>query len=211
MPAAARQVLEDAVLTRLRERLSRSGNPTTGYLVRVEPYNGEVGTASAGDDFRRALLGAAPGALVTTTSGLFTGGSVRKRRFQRQVIVEVYLISTHLRAREHRLRRDVVAAADATADPGIYRMLEDVFSVLVGDDLGVANAAPLRPLREDVLLQLPDLTAWRIQFSTELHSVADDLALEDESTWEEYAIDANIPEVEDAPNPIVEADGDLSE
>lgn len=214
MAATIRQQIEDGVIAELEERIGRLKNPQSGYLTAIEPYNGEITDSDGPEDMRLALRGRSPVVLVTAAGAALTPESVTRRRYMRRITVELYAISNHLRSRPDRLRRDVVAAGDATADPGIYRIAEDVQQLLSGNDLGLAGVGPLSPAREDVLLQLKDFTVWRLVYvtDTDAHVAPWDSG---DQLMSAYQIDGNLVDEDgetvlpSPPNPMAEADGDL--
>jgi len=204
-----RQALEDAIIAELATKLGRVGNPQTGYLQEVAPYNGQITDSAGPDDLRRALRGQAPAVLVVAADARLTAESVTRRRYARRITVELYAISTHMRTRENRVRSDVVADSDSTADPGLYRIAEDVQQILSGNDLGLDGVSPFIPLREEILLQLPDFTCWRLTYAVETDAHVRPHGWGD-VPLESYEIDANLDADTDPPNPLVEADENLT-
>lgn len=199
----------------LGAELLREFNPGGGYLHGVDPYNGEIDQTEGPEDLRRALRGRSPMILVAAVGGSFTAESQSRRRWMRLVTLELYVSSNHNRTRENRTRSDVVADGDPTADPGIYQILEDVQQILSGNDLGLSGVGPLSPRREDVLLQEKDFTVWRLLYdtATDAHTKSHDFA---DRQLTDYQINGNLVDddgetvLPDPPNPLVEADGDLT-
>jgi hypothetical protein len=208
-----RQQIEDAIIELLHSRLGK-GNPQSGYLQHVGPYNGEITDAEGPDDFRRILTGRSPGCLVTAGSATLTSQSTQLTRIIRLVTIEIYAISNQMRTRENRLRRDVVAEGDAGADPGIYKIAEDVQQCLTGTDLGLDRVGRILPAVEDVLLQLPDLTVWRLQYRVKTQAHVEKLDAGDRAVTG-WNIDGNLIDTDgetqlpSPPNPFAEADTDL--
>lgn len=203
------------MIAELKQQLSRELNPGGGYLAEVEAYNGEIDQSEGPEDIRRALRGRSPMILVAAVGGSFTPESQSRRRWMRLITMEMYVASNHNRSRENRTRSDVVADGDPTADPGIYQIVEDVQQILSGNDLGLSGVGPLSPRREDVLLQEKDFTVWRLLYdtATDAHTKPHDFA---DRQLTDYQINGNLVDddgetvLPDPPNPLAEADGDLT-
>lgn len=212
--ASVRQTIETALIDELKRLLSRELNPGSGYLQAVETYNGEIDQTEAPEEFLRALRGRSPAILVAAAGGSLSPESVSRRRWMRLVTFELYVASNHNRSREDRTRSDVVADGDPTADPGIYQIAEDVQQILSGNDLGLTGVGPLSPRREDVLLQEPGFTVWRLLYdsATDAHVPPHGFA---DRQLTDYQINGNLVDEDGAtvlpspPNPLVEADEPL--
>jgi phage gp37-like protein len=210
-----RQTIEEALIAELKRLLSRELNPGGGYLQAVDEYNGDLDDADGPDDFIRALRGRSPVILVTAAGSSLSPESVTRRRWRRLISFELYVASNHSRTREHRTRSDVVADGDPTADPGIYQIIEDVQQILSGNDLGLTGVGPLSPRREDVLLQEPGFTVWRLVYdsATDAHVPPHGFA---DRQLTDYQINGNLVDgdgetvLPEPPNPLAEADGDLT-
>lgn len=220
MALETRQVLEDAIVARLDlelgiDRQNLGATVSRGYLRTIAPYNGEIDGAQSAEDIRAALRGRAPGVLVSTTGATYQSRSTRRRRFDREITVELILISNHRRDRETRLRADLVSQGDPSADPGIYRILADVLQQLAGDDLGVDGIGPLSPSAEGPLARFDDFTAWQMTYrADELLKVPERLTTQAHTDYhlETQVVDeVNQQVIAEPPNPMVEADGQLPE
>lgn len=199
----------------IKRCLSREQNPAEGYLQAVARYNGEIDQAEGPEDIRRFLRGRSPVVLITASGAAFNPESSTRRRFMRRISIELLVASNHQRNRESRLASDVVSEQDPTADPGIFLIAEDIQQILSGNDLGLDGVSPIDPVREDVLLQMDDFTAWRLTYDTKTdahvkpHSFGDRKFLT-------YQIDGNLVDFDgetvlpSPPNPFAEADGDLT-
>lgn len=208
---SVRQTIEDAAIAALKAKIGRP-YAVTGYALAIEPYNGELTEAKGVDDFKRILRGRSPAVLLSAGSAALSSLSSQRTRFTRIVTLELFLVSAHQRTREHRLRQDAASVANATRDPGIYQICEDVEAVLAGNDLGVAGAGPLMPKSEDALLQVEELTVWRLVYECQTDAF---LPKRDhgEEQLASYRIEGRIGDpvdedvAEDPPNPIAEEEG----
>lgn len=209
--SSKRQRIEDAIVARLIQRL---GAPNGRYLQLVEPYNGEIDQVEGPDDIRRALRGMSPVVLVGTGSGVYENQSAQKTRWKRTISIELFVASDHRRSREDRLRADVVAKTDPTADPGIYQITEDILDAIGGDCFGLDGVGRLDPIREDALLQEDDLTVWRVTYESMTDAIVNKRD-HDEQQFTTYEIDGDLVDTDgetvlpDPPNPLVEADGGI--
>jgi hypothetical protein len=208
-----RQQLEDAVIAALKAKIGRAGNPGCGYLAAAEPYNGEVSRAEGPDDLRAALRGRSPCVLVAAGTAIFDSRSTQRTKYTRTITLELFAVSNHHRTRPSRLRSDVVAQANPTADPGIYRIAEDVHLAISGVQVtsGIDGLGPIMPRAEDVVLQLDDLTVWRLAYEVDTDANLQKLDWGDRDLTG-YAIDGNMIDddgetpIATPPNPFVEAD-----
>ena len=194
--------------------LLKTLNPRFGYLRAVEPYNGQTDETDGPDEFIRAYRGRSPFVLIGPGGTSFTAESIARTRFKRTVTIDLYIGSNHLRTRESRHRSDIVATDKSeTADPGLYKLIEDLQSILSGNDLGLDCVGPLSPIREDILLQEPTFTVWRISYSTDTDAHVKPRDFGDQ------VLTATLAQVEDADNddtafpnynPVVLAEQDLT-
>ncbi len=206
-----REKIEDGIIETISAALLKTRNTTTGYLATVAPYNGQVDQEDGPDDLIRAFRGKYPGILVGPGGSSFDAESVARTRFKRVVSVDLYFASNHMRTRESRHRGDVVAGQDDTADPGIYTIIEDVFSLIAGNDLQLDCVGPLGPIREDLLIQEKTLTVWRVSYETDTDAHVKPRDFGDQ------ALTATLVKVSDADvdesafpdyNPVVQAEQD---
>lgn len=153
-------MLEDAAVLRLHSLHKAHGGP----LELVDLYNGELDSKVGQQTLIAKLLGCSPAILVATGETRFEETDMRKRRYREALSLYVIVTSTHLRSREHRNRRDIVATYDRAADPGVYSLMRSAKDLLVGWDMAVSGLEPLQIIQEDVIFQQPELTMWRLVF-----------------------------------------------
>jgi hypothetical protein len=206
-----RQAVEDAIIQTLERRLSKTIDPRNGYLRTIGPYNGEIDESDGADDFRRRIRGQLPAVLVSAGEAALDSQSTTKRKFVRVLDTEIFCASNHRRSRENRLRADVVSEGDASADPGIYKIVEDIQTLISGSLLDVDGVGPMMPTREEVLLQLADLTVWRLTYRIRIDANVELISFGDQPL-ESYELNSNLDpdDVTSPPNPFVEADEDLT-
>jgi len=209
-----RETVEDAVIESIADKLLQSRNSSSGYLGLCGPYNGELEPdADALEDFRRRIMGQYPAVLVAAGPSPMNAESTNRRRFGRELMLEVYFASNNLRSREHRNRNDPQLDIDATRDPGIYTIVENVHSIVAGNDFGLDGVGPGTPIREEPLVQIDELTIWRsvFQFKTDAH--VDPWDSGDGQKLTAYYLKSQLAEhpADDPPNPLVESAGDIPE
>jgi phage gp37-like protein len=211
--ASSRQTLEDLIIETLSAKLLKAANPGGGYLRAVDPYNGEMSQAEGEDDLKRILIGRSPAVLIAAVGALVRPESITRRRFRREVDVDVYCISAHMRARESRLRSDIAAERNGTEDPGIFQIIEDVSTLLSGNDFDAPGISPMVPTNEEPLLRLDGFTVWRVQFEVKVDAHVRPWDAGDGQPFLSYSLKSQVDghPADDPPNPIVEADGDIPE
>ncbi len=209
-----RQKIEDAALELIRSQLQHKRNPQCGYLATVDPYNGEIDQTDGPEDFRQKIRGGFPCVLVSMPTATLRSEATERTRYVRNITMELYVGSDHLRDRESRLRMDESAEQDPSCDPGIYKIVEDLHELLAGNDLGLECVDYFEPSTEQVLLQEKGFTLWRMQFTvaTDAHVSPRDAG---DGSFTGYAIDSNLENTDNDPdvttfNPAAEADGDLT-
>ena len=211
---STRETIEDALIEQISSALLQSRNPRSGYLALVGTYNGELEQDDISlEDFRRRLGGAFPAVLVSAGASPFTNESVARRRFRRDIVVELYAASNNLRSREQRVRVDPSFEANETRDLGIYTLLEHLHKIVAGNDLGLDGVSPASPIREEPLLQLDEFTVWRsiFEFKTDAH--VEPWSAGDGQSLTTYFLKSQIAEEppDVSPNPIVESEGTIPE
>lgn len=170
-----RKQIEDAVVSALTPLKTRSaGGLPTGYLRAVKPYNSELEGEDL-DEVRRALSGNLPGALVFTERGDWQTLNVGRTRFTKDLQVTVLIVSGNLRGPDAQARG---FAADQ-ADPGLYAISEDIVDKLGGLELGVAGVGRLVPMLEEIIVQEPDLSVWRLRLSSRIDQARPEAAAAD--------------------------------
>ena len=149
--SSLRQKIEDAAIELIASNLLKKRNSQCGYLANVEPYNGEIDQTDGPEDFRQKIRGGFPCVLVSMPTATLRAEAVERTRFVRNITMELYVGSDHLRDRESRLRMDENAEQDPNCDPGIYKIIEDLHELLAGNDLGCSrncfHSAGLIPAR----------------------------------------------------------------
>lgn len=212
-----RETLEDAIIDAIAEKLLLSRNPTTGYLGMVGEYNGELEPdEDALEDFKRRINGAFPAVLVGPgPSPMSSEGSTRKR-FKREIMVELYVASNNLRSREHRNRTDPALDAGNTRDVGCYQIIEHLHGLIAGNDFGIDGVSPGDPVREEPLIQIDEFTIWRqvFRFAADAHTAPWDSG--DGQKLTSYFLKSQIAgepddEPDVSPNPLVTALGGIPE
>lgn len=158
MAATQRQLVEDAAITALLPlRKPGDGGAASGYLRAVKPYGGEIDTANL-ELLRNELVGQAPGVLVATGEGTYHSRLAR-RRAVKDLSLELLIVSLAQRGPKERLRGGA-ANEPVGADPGIYKILEDLDGKLIGFDPAVAGCGLLKPHTEKPVLVTPGMTIW---------------------------------------------------
>jgi hypothetical protein len=208
-----RETVEDAAIEAISSKHEQKRNASSGYLGLVGAYNGELDETDGLDDFRRRIRGQFPAVLVAAGPAVIVGESVTRRQFRRELQVEVYSASDNWRSREHRLRNDPQLDTGATRDPGIYTLLEHIFALVAGTDFGLAGVSPATPLREEPLLQLPELCVWRTVFEFKTDAHVEPWETGDGQMLTSYFLKSQIAEEppDVSPNPIVESEGTIPE
>lgn len=155
-----RAMLEEGLAAALAPLLRVNG----GYLTAIEPYNGELDRADGVEDIFRALLGRSPAILISSSLATVRTRSLRRTRSLSSLNLELLVVSNHLRSPATRNLGDHVSALDPTADPGSYQMLVGIRKLLMGQRLPVAGCQPLILVNEAVVIQVPEMTAWRVVY-----------------------------------------------
>lgn len=195
------------------QRLLRLERRHGGYLKHLGFYNGELDS----DEGRQALsdhaLGNSPGLLIAAGPGSYQGRSAARAEKELDQTIEILLISQHLRSLPSRLRGDANAGIDdptspellATGDPGVYRMMRDVRRLLAGRDSTVQQCGVWDVVRHDVVIQVPALTLWRMQFVVPYRWIRENLEDDIELPITSIVIDHNLSGYEGEPlgNPII--------
>lgn len=201
---AIRTQVEDGCITLLSKL--RVGNEG-GYLALVKPYAGDLSPGRFDADFQRVTQGKLPCALVATGDGEYearTMGRVADHVFEVHVIVA----SSNLRGQEQRQRGDAISK-----DPGLYQIIEDVRERLFRRPFpeGTEGACEMFPLRERVLLQSPDRTAWEIVFECRTDAVHNPISDEDPD-YTSLTSEINFPTTDpgEPANPVIEQEHPFS-
>ena len=171
---AQRTLLRSAVATALSDLLSTNG----GYLRAIRslprPLRGhdldELGFIG------NAIQGQAPCVLIALGAKKYEPVDMDSI-YRGRVEVALYVCSNNLRGRiDGRIETDVAAAADATKDPGIDAILENVEERLLGTSFhlgsqttAAAVTSQMFPESEDEVFTGDDMTVWEQRYSVELY------------------------------------------
>jgi len=142
--APLRQLVQDGVVNLLQRLHVANG----GYVRAIVPTTTHV--AGKHDEQGLALLfaelqGNAPAIAVSTGEQRYTRkGDVD--RFTGELEIRLVFLVNSLRSRVSRLEGDVASAASATADPGIYVMMEHAAQLLAGQTPGASGSQIIKPL-----------------------------------------------------------------
>ncbi len=213
-----RETLEDAMIEEISSRLLLSQNPAAGYLGFCDAYNGELEPdEDALEDFKRRIGGAFPAVLIAAgPSPMSSEGSTRKR-FKREIMMDVFVASNNLRSREHRNRQDPALATNKTRDPGIYTIVENIHQLVAGNDFAIDGVGPGSPIREEPLIQIDEFTIWRLVYQFNADANVESWETGDGQLLTSYFLKSQFNEdpAEDLtdipPNPLVESQGDIPE
>lgn len=154
-----RSIVQFGVVAMLQRLLIQNG----GYLAAVIPTSTVI--RGGGDDEGIGLVmdqlqGRAPAIAVATGVAEYkTGGDID--RWQKHVTVHLYVFTNNVRDRMSRVAGDVVAAANAAADPGAYVILEHCEQLLIGQGGdGTGSIADMRPHSETQLGGANTVELW---------------------------------------------------
>lgn len=205
-----RAMVEEFVVIHLQRLHYLAG----GYARFIGYYNGELDTEQGANDLLTHVRNEGlPGILVATGAGTYEPKSTTARHYAEHLQVEVLFASAHVRAYPTRLRGDVASGDDdldldayPTKDPGIYRMMRDVRDVLLGFSPELEGVGKMKILREDVVLQTPAITLWRVVYGCAYHYATRSRESRLPNAANSLQIDYNLIEsVDDASliNPII--------
>lgn len=174
-----RTAIRDAVIAALAP-LAKAATPPR-YLRAIvtiaRPYRGE-GDEAGKDLIVAELLGCAPALAIAIGRGTYDDAGVGATELSGELELAVFAISQHERSvTEGRLYGDAIASGDATADPGIWTMLEHARERVAGADLQIAGVAAPRLFEEDEVLTAANATVWqqryRIAISADVNPARD--------------------------------------
>lgn len=161
-----RQMVEDAALALLQPLHKICG----GYLETLEPYNGELDSEDGLDRLVRQALAGAPLVMVGAQESTFSRGGTAKRQWREDLQIELVIASSSLRGLAARRRSgpeagpQTDAAEVPTADPGVYRVLEDIRRRLLGPRLWIDGADSAELVREQPIFTVERMTVWRAMY-----------------------------------------------
>lgn len=138
------------------------------YLKHVGPYNGELNTTEGFEQFRSALAGRTPAALISTADSTFSVQEVRRRRYEETIAIDVIVSSLNYRGRP----TGATSLGDDTSrlsdDVGVLKVMDDAVAWLAGHDLGLDGVGVLTPLYRRALLQTPQFNIWILGFAVDV-------------------------------------------
>jgi len=160
-----RTLIANAMIAKLAPlKILALGGSTAGFLEQVLtiPFTIDGKHDEYGIDLMwQELAGKSPAVAIAPAGMTLTqaGGPGRSRG---ELAIDVYVISTHGRdVTEGRATSDAIAAADDSADPGIFATLELVWALLFDLDLGVgSHVQQLKLHSEDELITDEEKTIW---------------------------------------------------
>lgn len=159
-----RAVIQDAMM-QLLARLHRENG---GYLKAIEPCTAVI--RGSEDDQSIGLVmdqlkGRAPAIVVATGDKEYKpAGDVD--RWESTITCHVYVLVNSMRSQAARQAGDVVSAADPTADPGVYAILEHCEQLLAGCNPGGTKGVikQLRPVSEHRVDGDPAFELWEQRY-----------------------------------------------
>lgn len=156
-----------------------------GGLRAVRLYEGELGEgADRLEAVKRSLNGVAPAALIATGDARFTTVNLQRRRFTRDLDLQLVVVARSLRTR-----------ADQRNGPvGIYALLETLETRLAGWDPSIPGVGRLRIVKETPLEHAPDSSVWLLTLAVETDFVAPDREELVAADLTEIAGTVNLPE-----------------
>lgn len=162
---STREAVEDLFMASIQD-LHRQAVPAM-YLRHIGPYNGEINRIEEIEDIARLLRGRSPAVLVTASGANIATKGMNRRRFDRILDLEVFIISNHLRDRESRHRRDQISEVVVTADPGIYQIIDDIQERVTGFKLDPCYSST-QPVAEERIFEGDSMTIWRLTYQVEV-------------------------------------------
>lgn len=167
--APQRKLIADKIIEKLTPLLvPGAGGAVDGFLealipigYRVDRSEEDLAVDMLWDDIGRKspAVAVAPLDLRSTQAG-------GPGRAQGELEIEIYVVSSHRRGTtEGRMSGDAIAAGDNTADPGIWAILELVWSRLFDIKMGIATVHELKLEREAEVITDPTKTIWKMQWS----------------------------------------------
>jgi hypothetical protein len=159
---AKRTQIEDAIMVALKPLLvtTMGGSAAYGYARAIKPYNG-----GAAEDIKRELGGQLPGILVVTAGEKGVGRTMSRSRKIVELEIEIWCVSGNLRGHPEKARGSEIAG---DTDPGTFKMMEDVETLIAGDDdaegINVSGVGHLDFADVQQMVEQPDFLAWRVRF-----------------------------------------------
>lgn len=166
LPRAQRTMLRAALAARFADLLKTNGGylrtiTTIPKLIKGEDDLGWIGMR---------VQGGTPCVIIALGDKKYESVDIDDI-YEAEIDVTLYVCSAHARSvLEGRLETDVVAASDATADPGIDTILEHLEERLLGQafDLGGLESqrtSPMEPQAENEFVTDGEITVWEQKYS----------------------------------------------
>lgn len=168
-----RTAIRNAITAKLAPLLKRQTPPAPAkYLQAIKtvarPMRGQ-GDEEGKDLVANALLGQAPAIAIALGKLPAEQADTTRTIYQGELEVALYMISEHARGvEEGRLYGDAISAADDTADPGIWTVLEHARERIAGAHLGIAGVEEPLFVDEDEVVTAADATIWEQRYSISL-------------------------------------------
>lgn len=172
LPIPLKQAVIDGVLARLAPLTRANG----GYVAALK--HTAIAVKGAHDAENVGLLwdviqGQTPAIAVSLGDMAFEPAGVGGFQYNASLDLHVYLLVNSLRSRETRQTGDVVSAASATADPGLFVVDEHVQQLLIGATLKLPYVKGIRPTRVEELDSENDLFLWQQVYTVPLARTID--------------------------------------
>jgi hypothetical protein len=154
-----RTQIEDSLILALQPMLKTAlgGSATYGYAMAIKPYNG-----GAAEDIRRELGGQLPGVLVMTGGERLVTKTLSRSRKVVELDIEIWCVSGNLRGHVEKARGSEIAS---DADPGVFKMMEDVDYLICGEDVSVPHVGLIDFVDVQQMVEQGDFLAWRARFT----------------------------------------------
>lgn len=168
-----RKLIVDKMIAALSPLLvpTLPGGSAIGFLEAIIPISYRVDRTDddyAIDVLLRDLAGRSP-AVAIAPLDLVSKQAGGPGRAIAELEIEVYVVSSHERdLTEGRAASDAIAAADITADPGIWAVLELVWMYLFDIKMGIATVHELKLEREAEIICNETLTIWKMEWSIQV-------------------------------------------
>lgn len=176
---AQRRLIREAVIAQLGQLIvatkpesNLSGAAQDKFVVAVRALATPIkfGDTDLEDHLATVLQAGTPAICVALGDRRFDATSTDARRWQGELDVHVYAVSTHARGLVERLAGDNVADTNDAADPGLEVLLEHIFERLAGWPLTAQRATELRPTKEEFVYVGEDYTVAEILFTTRVQT-----------------------------------------
>ncbi len=164
-----RKLIVDKIIEALAPlKLPGLGGASNGFLEALIPIGYRVDRSD--DDFAIDLLwrdvGQKSPAIAVAPLDLLSTQAGGPGRARAELEVEIYIVSAHRRdVTEGRMSGDAISAADDTADPGIWAILELVWMYLFDIKMNLSTVHELKLEREAPLIMDEKKAIWRQQWS----------------------------------------------